>query len=176
MRFSVLCLSPGAGYTSVLICRAAFWRPCRSPPGWWQVLPRGHEQKVACTSALIFQTWPKGGLWAAPRSVKPRAQIVPFLAGRCFAPDGFRWEKTIRVALLLCLRQPCCSRGMITELDSRQEGIWGQSRCFCYNSKACHILALLFLPTFLVLLFFFYLLWSLHFQQVWADVILWLFL
>lgn len=106
--------------------------------------------------------------------MKPRAQIVLFLTGRCFAPNGIGW-KEISVAPLLCLRQPCCSRGMIAELDSSREGIWGQSRSFFYNLKACHILGLLFLPTFLVILFFFYLLWSLHFWQVWADGIFWLF-
>lgn len=38
-------------------------------------------------------------------------------------PQMAAHEKEVSIAPLLCLRQPCCSRGMITELDSTQEGI-----------------------------------------------------
>lgn len=95
---------------------------------------------------------------------------------KVLCPKWHQIKKQIGIALSLCLRQRCCLRGMVTELDNSQEGIWGQSRCFFYNLKACHILAFLFLPAFLVMLCLFYLLRPLQYCQVWADVMFWLFL
>lgn len=152
MRLSVLFLLPGVSCTSALICRVVFWWLWCNSRGWRLVLPQGHQLKVVC---VCVPSCPPG--WRAGSGLHPglgsRGTKCSLSAWEGALPQMASDEK-VSIAPLLCLRQPCCSRGMITELDSSQEGIWGQSRCFFYNSQACHILAFLFLSTFLLILSF----------------------
>ena len=86
----MLFLSPGVSCTKRINLQSCFLVALLKLPGRRRVLPRGREQKVARASAGVLRTWPKGRLWAAPGSVKLRAQTVPFPTGRCFAPNGIR--------------------------------------------------------------------------------------
>lgn len=147
MRLSVLFLLPGVSSTSALVCRAVFWWLWCSCPGWRLVLPQGHKQKVVCVSPRVLLALGCAQVWAGHK-------LFPVWLGRCFAPNGIRWEE-VGVAPWLIETTLLLKRDDY-RVRQHQEGIWGQSRCFFYNSQACHILAFLFLPTFPLILYFIY--------------------